>query len=151
MLLLVSCAPATNDTTVPAATPANFIEIRLATEGPSSSSSPFAFRDSTVHLREAVISDADITAVATQLRENALQMMLYPTDEADRRLYQATRDGVGQSLALVVGGEARSVVRLRSALGGGGMLGVGFAAPDSVAQRLAAEIADRFPAPEAGH
>lgn len=151
VVLSAACASTSE---IPAGQPAaqtSFIEIRFAETEPAGGAETFAFRDSTVFLGPAVLRDDDITAVATQLREGALQMMLYPTTEADMRLYRATAERVGASLALVVDGEARSVVQLRSAMGGGGMIGVGFAATDSVAQRLAAEIAARFPQPEAGH
>lgn len=123
----------------------NLVELRFAGAPGSAGVRTFAFRDSTVNLGEPVIRDEEITAVETRLQNGGLMMMLHLSDDGEENLTSATTERQGESLALVVGGEARSVVTVQGPLGVGGVLGVGFATPDSTAARLDAAIRDRWP------
>jgi len=123
------------------------IELTLVREGPGPGRQAVEYAGEPTYLEsEPVVSDPDFMHVEPVLRsgELALEFELWP--EAGDRLLSVSRASIGESLAIVVDSELRSVSVILDALGPRGRMSID-ATPEEGAE-LAEKVRSRWPPPD---
>jgi hypothetical protein len=130
------------------ATPAPFLELRLAYDDSVAGRERFEHRDSTIFLAQpALLSDDDLIAVRPVMRADGLILDVRYRADAGERLATVLAQHIGGKAALLIGSRVRNVVFIASPVGASGQLSISTDVTGAEAEQMTEYVRARWPAP----
>lgn len=142
-ILVVTVACGAEDST-PAPSEANLIELRMVEDVPSEGSQQAMLNGERLNLGSTpVISDADIHAIAPEIRSDGLLLSIQLTEKGQQKLRRATAGNIGRRMAFILDGQVRSAPVIRDSISGD-PVAVSVEVSQSEAESLATKVRSRW-------
>ena len=151
MGILVGIAACGAKDSTPAPSEPGLIEFRLVEDVPSEGSQQAVLNGERLNLSPTpVVSDADIQAVAPEIRSGGLILSVELNEKGQQRIRRATGENIGRRMAFILDGKIRSAPVIRDTLSGEIPLAVSMETSQSEAESLATKIRSRWQEPAGG-